>query len=303
MGTTSTVDGNIRSSGGPPNQMQDVHANGVQNNRGERASRGHKDERGDERVSPLQSNDTVVKEDERDDIVAHSVVFLLHPGQPLSYITSLVQAEYPDQESELTDVRVNSSHKDANIKGHGVERRIGLGYSHASADPMGTPAITFHTCAEEDKHWSPSTGIGDFLREAARLGSFTIRIGQRAVPVQVPSFEDRTRFLRAFLRTKTAKIERLAKVKGECDCLAKRSTQRVAFAGAGVLGLWWVSVGVLTFREYLYLRLGSMRLCPRMQFANRVTRYTSWMGHYGTHHIPNRPWHSHRGLYMVPLAQ
>lgn len=278
--------------------MRGVPAAGDEDDRGGWASRKH-EKSGDEGALPDRREGTGAIEDKCSDTPARSVVFLLHPGQPLSYIANLVRAEYPEQESGLSDVRAHSAH-DTGTKGHGDERRRDLRRSHSSADPTGSPAITFHTCVEKDKRWSPSTGIGDFLREAARLGSFTICIGTRAVPVKVPSFEDRTRFLRAFLRTKTAKIERLAKVKDECDRLAKQSTQRVAFAGAGVLGLWWVSVGVLTFREYSRLHIGSNY---RLQFVNRVTRYTAWMGHYGTYHIPYRPWHSHRGLHMVSVAQ
>lgn len=185
-------------------------------------------ESGNQPVSQEHRNDSEDTEDIGSNVQVHSVVFLLHPGQPLSYIANLIRAEYPELESEVANSHTKSGNE---------------------ADPTGAPPITFHTCSLEDKRWSPATGIGDFLREAARAGSFTIRLGKRLVTVKVPSFEDRTRFLRASLHVKTAKIERLAKVKAECDRLGKQSTRRVAFAGAGVLGFWWVTVGVLTFRE------------------------------------------------------
>lgn len=202
--------------------------NGDEEVRERRVSWEQQVESGNQPVTRDHRSDSEGTEDKGSNVQVHSVVFLLHPGQPLSYIANLIRAEYPELESEVAD-----SHKKLGIE----------------ADPTGAPPITFHTCGHEDKRWGPATGIGDFLREAARAGSFTIRLGRRPVTVKVPSFEDRTRFLRASLHVKTAKIERLAKVKNECDRLGKQSTRRVAFAGAGVLGVWWVTVGVLTFRE------------------------------------------------------
>lgn len=40
----------------------------------------------------------------------------------------------------------------------------------------------------------------------------------------------------------------MSRVKAMCDKEAKVKTQRVALGGAGVLGVWWVTVGYLTFR-------------------------------------------------------
>lgn len=155
---------------------------------------------------------------------AHSVVFLLHSGQPLSYITSLIEAEGP---------------------GFGPK---------VEAKPE---AVTFHSRARDVKKWSPSTSIGDFLRDAARIGSFAIRLwpsasaGEKVQPrniiVAVPSFEDRTRFLRAKLYSKTAQIEHMAKLKADCDGLARLTTKRFAIAGGVVLGVWWAVIFSITF--------------------------------------------------------
>lgn len=139
---------------------------------------------------------------------AHSVVFLLHSGQPLSYITSLIRAEGPSPEASphLRD-QVDSSDPSSqlaptpdNVKGAGAAARAEEKHRR---DPTGEPPISFHTRTGDKKRWSPSTGIGDFLRDAARIGSFAIKIGQREIEVNVPSFEDRTRFLRASLYSKT----------------------------------------------------------------------------------------------------
>jgi len=164
----------------------------------------------------------------------HSVVFLLHSGQPLSYISSLIQAEVPEDFHE----------EPSNDK---ARRR-------SANESIGNPSITFHLNGDDGKRWSPSTGIGDFMREAARASNFIVQIGNRRVVVNLPSFEDRTRFLRASLHMKTGEIERLSKLKGECDKDARRITQRMAFGGAGLLGFWWLSVGFLTFRTYTAIR-------------------------------------------------
>ena len=160
-----------------------------------------------------------------------SVIFLLHSGQPLSYIANLIRAE-----------RLNDETSAAWISREGADEWIG-------SPPRNIPPVSFHTRLHDDRRWSPSTGIGDFLREAARVGSFIVRIGNRRVVVNVPSFEDRTRFLRASLHSKTADIERLARLKDQCDRIAHKATQRMALGGAVILGMWWVTVGVLTFSK------------------------------------------------------
>ncbi|CAO1627285.1 unnamed protein product [Sympodiomycopsis kandeliae] len=159
---------------------------------------------------------------------AKSVVFLLHSGQPLSYIASLIQAERPGLTANDSP---DSKHK-----------------SLSQGTELYDPTITFHTRVGDGKRWSSATGIGDFLRDAARIGSFVVKVGkEREIRVSVPSFEDRTRFLRGSLYGKTAQIARMAKLKGECDTLAHHGTRRFAVAGAGILGVWWVFVTYATF--------------------------------------------------------
>lgn len=163
-----------------------------------------------------------------------SVIFLLHSGQPLSYITNLIRAEAPATDSGTQAPEQKLKNKPS---------------------PLGDPPITFHTSMQSKRRWSPATGIGDFLREASRMGNFTISIGPRHVRVNVPTFEERTRFLRVSLQEKTRRIERLARVKDECDRIARRATQRYAFAGAGIMSSWWLTVGLLTFSLYQYISL------------------------------------------------
>lgn len=100
--------------------------------------------------------------------------------------------------------------------------------------------------------WSPSTEIGDFIRDAARGKEFAIDIeGAGAIYVGVPSFADRTYYLRSRLRKTSRRILELADVKQECDKLAQRGAQRVAQMGFGALLSWWGLVFWLTFKTSL----------------------------------------------------
>lgn len=224
---------------------------------------------------PENGEPSDVEADEYDaEAPAHSVVFLLHSAQPLSYVASLIRAEGPSpepSEHQLDEERqAKATLEDKDNKKDKVsipvgprsslerkDKRINLTQEQLEmremllrqgfVDPLGDPPISFHTRAADGKRWSPATGIGDFLRDAARIGSFVIRIGERNVYVTVPSFEDRTRFLRASLYAKTEQIEQLVKLKAECDRIAHMGTKRLSFAGVAILSAWWGSVAFLTF--------------------------------------------------------
>ncbi|KDQ08655.1 hypothetical protein BOTBODRAFT_48115 [Botryobasidium botryosum FD-172 SS1] len=196
-------------------------------------------ESGDAEESPSQSLKNVAEE-EAGHKGPHSVIFLLHSAQPLSYIANLIRAEGPEA-NLAPETESSEAHDEHKSRFASTRKR----------DPTGDPPITFHTSLDSGKRWSPSTGIGDFLREAARVGSFTVAIGSRRVKVIVPSFEERTVYLRSSLHSKMIQIENMARLKNECDRMAHKATQRVAFAGAGIMGVWWVTVGVLTFKTSL----------------------------------------------------
>lgn len=98
--------------------------------------------------------------------------------------------------------------------------------------------------------WSSSTEIGDFIRDAARVKEFLVDIEDSPlgrIPVAVPSFNDRTYYLRMRLRKVSRQLKHLAIVKQECDALAHRGAQRVALGGLGVMVSWWYIVYALTF--------------------------------------------------------
>nr|POE47103.1 calcium uniporter protein 6, mitochondrial [Quercus suber] len=111
---------------------------------------------------------------------------------------------------------------------------------------------------EDDEHpnfvrWSPSTEIGDFIRDAAHGKEFAVDIEGNSAPIYVgvPSFADRTYYLRMRLRKTALRISKLADVKKTCDDLAHRGAKRMAQMGFGGLIGWWAVVYYLTFRTDL----------------------------------------------------
>ena len=101
--------------------------------------------------------------------------------------------------------------------------------------------------------WSTSTEIGDFIRDAARGSEFAVEIegAPHEIRVGVPSFSDRTHYLRTRLRKTSRKIADMAAIKDECDVAAHRGAQRVAIVGFGGLVAWWFLVFRLTFKTDL----------------------------------------------------
>ncbi|CAO2655776.1 Nn.00g045790.m01.CDS01 [Neocucurbitaria sp. VM-36] len=101
--------------------------------------------------------------------------------------------------------------------------------------------------------WSSSTEIGDFIRDAARGQEFAIEIegAPEEIRVGVPSFDERTYYLRMRLRKTSRKISEMADVKKECDELAHKAAKNVAKAGFAGIVTWWGVVYYLTFQTEL----------------------------------------------------
>ncbi|KAJ5899745.1 hypothetical protein N7495_004489 [Penicillium taxi] len=214
---------------------------------------------------------------------------LVHPQQPLSYLERLIQSELPPIEGAKGQLRppavsfIALQHEDNSIKpkkrieddvepdnkdegakkeysGKAVEKRRrsreedSETYSYprktdTSLDPLNGEAERF-------VRWSQATEVGDFIRDAARAREFIVSIegspaGLGQIRITVPSFLERTYFLRMRLRKISRHIQALADIKHECDELAHRGAQRVAVGGFGVLSVWWGTVYMLTFQTEL----------------------------------------------------
>lgn len=172
---------------------------------------------------------------------APPTVLLLHPSQPLSHVSRLILA---------------------------------------SLAPS-TPSISFQnkSTSGQNIQWSHSTDIGDFIKDAARHAEFSIHFTQeddRTAPaqnkkddtrdvdehksdgehtetiieVEVPTFADRTRFLRRRLEYVKERLREMEASKKECDYEAHQGARRMALSGFGMLVVYWGLVARLTFWDF-----------------------------------------------------
>ena len=144
----------------------------------------------------------------------NSVMFLLHPKQPLSYIASLISREVSPRDTSPIEVSF-----------HGAQE------STSTAKAAGSP---------QTPQWAQATELGDFVQEAAQDSKFVITLhedGQspQITAIRVPTFLQRTQFLRDRLREVTKEMQALLNIKNECDDLALRGAKRAAVAGFGGL--------------------------------------------------------------------
>lgn len=138
----------------------------------------------------------------------------------------------------------------------------GRSHCHSNESRPAGENVVAHPSSREPKsngkedqmyvRWSHATEVGDFIRDSARAGEFIIAIegapsGLEQIKITVPSFDERTHYLRERLRRISDRIGKIAEIKHECDKLAHRGGQRVALAGFGVLASWWLLVYKLTF--------------------------------------------------------
>lgn len=120
--------------------------------------------------------------------------------------------------------------------------------------------------------WSESTDVGDFIRDAARATEFMIHISplppppstttgspdqdgevaeeEAVITVEVPTFADRTRFLRRKLQIVEGELKEMEGLKIMCDRLAHKGARRMALTGFGILVVYWGAVARLTFWDY-----------------------------------------------------
>lgn len=214
------------------------------------------------------------------------LALLVHPQQPLSYLERLIQselpplkdeegrekvpsvtfrAEDPGEEDERAKKRakrdkVDSEDDDAEyLKIDGKLEKTGKLNGRSKDEKAAASSTPLPAEMPEELHgrtfirWSPSTEIGDFIRDASLGNIFTVSIEGRPAPilVGVPSFKDRTFYLRMRLRKVSKRISSQAALKNECDTAAHKAAQRVAQGGFAILIGWWYLVYRMTFETEL----------------------------------------------------
>jgi len=112
--------------------------------------------------------------------------------------------------------------------------------------------------------WSDSTDIGDFVRDASRQAEFTVSIidsvddgkarkddaHETNITVSVPTFADRTRYLRRRLDFVESRLREMEGLKEKCDAEAHAGARRMAVGGFGMLVVYWAAVARLTFWDF-----------------------------------------------------
>ncbi|KAE8340891.1 hypothetical protein BDV24DRAFT_58768 [Aspergillus arachidicola] len=212
------------------------------------------------------------------------IAILIHPQQPLSYLERLIQDEIPPISIDgakprapavsfialqMDDNPVKPKKSMYETTDTEVHRLGEIGAGHEAKQRRRRPDEEDDTYSylrrgepgksnreERFVRWSQSTEIGDFVRDASRAREFIVSIeggpaGVRQIQVTVPSFDQRTHFLRMRLRKISGRIQSIAEIKHECDALAHRGAQRVAVGGFGILAMWWYLVYKLTFETDL----------------------------------------------------
>ncbi|KAI9700046.1 MAG: hypothetical protein M1836_002580 [Candelina mexicana] len=216
------------------------------------------------------------------------LALLVHPQQPLSYLERLIQSELPTvknddgkdkapaiyfraEDSAQEEERLGSWDQGGQLEETSFEGKVEKTGKLNRKTPEEARELrggagqggveSYSGLGHEAKidvkrkfvRWSSSTEIGDFIRDAARGKEFAVEIegAPEEIRVGVPSFNDRTHYLRTRLRKTSRKLSNMAGIKKECDVQAHKSAQRVAMGGFGVLVSWWYIVYRLTFETDL----------------------------------------------------
>ncbi|KAI8634430.1 hypothetical protein F5Y19DRAFT_210976 [Xylariaceae sp. FL1651] len=179
------------------------------------------------------------------------LALLVHPQQPLSYLERLIQAELPpvqdrDGHEKLPSIHFLAEGSERDEEGQRKDKSSSNIASYSGLGHEGADTPAEH---QDWVRWSSSTEIGDFIRDAARGREFAIHVDgySKEMRVGVPSFNDRTHYMRSRLRRMSRKVEQLSKIKEECDMLAHRGAHRLAQAGFAALTGWWATVYYVTF--------------------------------------------------------
>lgn len=155
-------------------------------------------------------------------------------------------------EQKMERIASESSEKQGKEKAEDLDFGLRGGPGEGGVESYSGKGREASKAAEPRKfvRWSSSTEIGDFIRDAARGKEFAVEIegSSSEIRVGVPSFNDRTHYLRVRLRKTSRKLADFASVKKECDELAHRSAQRLALGGFGVLVTWWAAIYHFTFQ-------------------------------------------------------
>ncbi|PPQ95540.1 hypothetical protein CVT26_008565 [Gymnopilus dilepis] len=186
-------------------------------------------------------------------------VLLLHPSQPLSHVSRLILASLAPatpsisfrsisprsgrtfQWSDSTDFGdfVKDAARSAEFKiciSYGPESES---YKHVTSHDAQEEARGVPVPSESEANATPEEH--DRAKEE-RMEKF--------ITVSVPTFADRTRFLRHRLNLVESRLRDMEGLKALCDAEAHRGARKMALGGLGTLVVYWAAVARLTFWDF-----------------------------------------------------
>ncbi|KAJ3550902.1 hypothetical protein NMY22_g130 [Coprinellus aureogranulatus] len=159
-------------------------------------------------------------------------VMLLHPSQPLSHVGSLIRASLSPA-NPIPRISGTSS----------ATRSSAQFFIHLTYHPSKELSDTVLKQTEQKTVQLNEQGATkDPQRAQDPL--------ETVIEVQVPTFADRTRYLRRKLQHIERQIASMEDLKLHCDKEAHRGARRMAVTGFGMLVVYWGAVARLTFWDY-----------------------------------------------------
>lgn len=186
--------------------------------------------------------------------------YLLHPSQPLSHVSQLILGSLPSTErSARVEFRaVSGQDHDAY-----PSRRKSQEAEQEEQDDGGPMLFEREKDGDnlQEVRWSLSTDLGDFIKQSTLAQSFKIIIlpdesahqahQASLVPlvlkITIPTFANRTVYLRHRLLRVTKEIAQLTDQKKNLDRTARTQAKRISIFGLGALIAYWGVVCKLTF--------------------------------------------------------
>ncbi|KAM0270272.1 hypothetical protein ACHAQH_009479 [Verticillium albo-atrum] len=219
-------------------------------------------DKADRALNDEDKSDEALAKEKQEDI--QPLALLIHPHQPLSYLERLLQAEVQPindgkverppaisfrAEADLGDQETTKKKPSKKTKKGQINATKKQEGNVSTYSGLGHDRPARETSEANWVKWSSSTEIGDFIRDAARGREFAVAIEgyDRELRVAVPSFNDRTYYMRVRLRKMSRRIESQAKIKSDCDELAHKAVHRIAQGGFAMLLGWWGTVYYVTF--------------------------------------------------------
>ncbi|KAL9943318.1 hypothetical protein ACHAPW_008950 [Verticillium nonalfalfae] len=220
-------------------------------------------DKADRTLNDEDKSEAALAREEHEEI--QPLALLIHPHQPLSYIERLLQAEVPPiidgnvQRPPAISFRAEADLGEDESTTKKPSKKTKKGQINATKKPEKGNVSSYSGLGHDGPErasseanwvkWSSSTEIGDFIRDAARGREFAVAIEgyDKELRVAVPSFNDRTYYMRVRLRKMSRRVESQAKIKQDCDELAHKAVHRIAQGGFAMLLGWWGTVYYVTF--------------------------------------------------------